>query len=64
LKGSKTNTSVEQRTSGESFQRGFSAGHWTPDIVAMAGGENLLSRPGDRSRELSATSFANRDSKK
>jgi iron complex transport system substrate-binding protein len=30
----------------------FSAGHWTPDIVAMAGGENLLSRPGDRSREL------------
>lgn len=31
----------------------FSAGHWTPDIVEMAGGRELLARPGDRSRELS-----------
>lgn len=30
----------------------FSAGHWTPDIVAMAGGREMLARPGERSREL------------
>jgi iron complex transport system substrate-binding protein len=30
----------------------FSAGHWTPDIVRMAGGREVLARAGDRSREL------------
>lgn len=31
----------------------FSAGHWTPDVVAAAGGRELLAEPGSRSRELS-----------
>lgn len=30
----------------------FSAGHWTPDLVRMAGGRELLAEPGSRSREL------------
>lgn len=30
----------------------FSAGHWTPEIVRMAGGREVLSEPGERSREL------------
>lgn len=30
----------------------FSAGHWTPDLVELAGGRELLARPGERSREL------------
>ena len=30
----------------------FSSGHWTPDLVTMAGGLELLAAPGDRSREL------------
>ena len=30
----------------------FSSGHWTPDLVTMAGGRELLAAPGDRSREL------------
>lgn len=30
----------------------FSAGHWTPDLVAAAGGRELLAHPGDHSREL------------
>lgn len=30
----------------------FSAGHWTPEIVALAGGLEVLARPGERSREL------------
>lgn len=30
----------------------FSAGHWTPDIVEIAGGRELLAGAGERSREL------------
>lgn len=30
----------------------YSCGHWTPDVVAMAGGREVLARPGDRSRRL------------
>ena len=30
----------------------FSADHWTPDVVAAAGGRELLAEPGARSREL------------
>ena len=30
----------------------YSAGHWTPDIVALAGGREVLACAGDRSREL------------
>lgn len=30
----------------------FSCGHWTPEVVAAAGGRELLAGPGDRSREL------------
>ena len=30
----------------------FSAGHWTPEIVELAGGRELLGRSGHRSREL------------
>jgi iron complex transport system substrate-binding protein len=30
----------------------YSCGHWTPEVVATAGGEELLAAPGDRSREL------------
>ena len=30
----------------------FNAGHWVPEQVALAGGEDLLGRPGERSREI------------
>lgn len=30
----------------------YSAGHWTPDLVELAGGRELIARPGERSREL------------
>jgi iron complex transport system substrate-binding protein len=30
----------------------FSAGHWVPDVVALAGGRELLGRSGARSREI------------
>lgn len=30
----------------------YSCGHWTPDVVSLAGGVELLARPGARSREL------------
>lgn len=30
----------------------FSAGHWVPEVVALAGGEELIGRPGDKSRTL------------
>jgi len=30
----------------------FTCGHWTPDVVEMAGGRELLAAPGDRSREF------------
>jgi iron complex transport system substrate-binding protein len=31
----------------------FAPGHWVPEMVAMAGGENLLGEAGERSREVS-----------
>lgn len=30
----------------------FNAGHWVPEQVAIAGGEDMLGRPGERSREI------------
>src|SRR5262249_26335114 len=30
----------------------FNAGHWVPDMVEAAGGENVLARAGDRSQKL------------
>lgn len=30
----------------------FNAGHWVPEQVALAGGEDVLGRPGERSREV------------
>jgi iron complex transport system substrate-binding protein len=30
----------------------FSSGHWTPELVRLAGGEEAVSRPGERSRTL------------
>lgn len=33
----------------------FSAGHWVPEQVALAGGVEVLARPGDRSRRLTWT---------
>jgi len=30
----------------------FSCGHWSPELVALAGGQEVLSRPGQRSRTL------------
>jgi iron complex transport system substrate-binding protein len=30
----------------------FSAGHWVPEIVALAGGHEVIGRPGEKSRTL------------
>jgi iron complex transport system substrate-binding protein len=30
----------------------FSCGHWTPELVALAGGDEVIGRPGERSRTL------------
>lgn len=30
----------------------FAPGHWVPEMVALAGGENLVGEPGERSREV------------
>lgn len=30
----------------------FSCGHWTPELIAMAGGDEAIGRPGERSRTL------------
>lgn len=30
----------------------FSSGHWNPEIIRLAGGEEILGRPGERSRRL------------
>lgn len=39
----------------------FSAGHWNPELVELAGGTPLLSRPGERSKELTWHEVANCD---
>lgn len=31
----------------------FAGGHWVPEMIEMAGGEDVLARPGDHSRRLS-----------
>lgn len=36
----------------EWFDPPYASGHWNPEIVAMAGGEELLARPGARSRRV------------
>ncbi|MEM8735164.1 MAG: ABC transporter substrate-binding protein, partial [Planctomycetota bacterium] len=30
----------------------FSAGHWTPELIELAGGDGIVGEPGERSREL------------
>jgi len=39
----------------------FSAGHWTPDIVADAGGREVLGSPGARSREIAWEELVDQD---
>jgi iron complex transport system substrate-binding protein len=36
----------------------MAAGHWTPELVAIAGGEPLLARPGERSRWIAWSELA------
>ncbi|MEA2273785.1 MAG: iron complex transport system substrate-binding protein [Solirubrobacteraceae bacterium] len=37
----------------EWFDPVFVAGHWTPQLIDLAGGEDVLGRPGERSEEVS-----------
>jgi iron complex transport system substrate-binding protein len=39
----------------------FSSGHWTPDLADLAGGDDVLAAPGQRSREVSAEELAEAD---
>jgi iron complex transport system substrate-binding protein len=39
----------------------FAGGHWVPEMIARAGGEDALARPGDRSRRLSWEELAAAD---
>lgn len=36
----------------EWFDPPYSSGHWNPEIVALAGGQELIARPGARSRRI------------
>ena len=36
----------------------FSGGHWVPEMIAAAGGESVLGRPGERSRRLTWSEIA------
>jgi iron complex transport system substrate-binding protein len=37
----------------------FSAGHWVPEIVALAGGREVIGRPGEKSRTLAWNEVVN-----
>lgn len=39
----------------------FAPGHWVPEMIELAGGENLLGRPGERSREVAWSELADLD---
>jgi iron complex transport system substrate-binding protein len=39
----------------------FAGGHWVPEMIARAGGEDALARPGDRSRRLAWEEMAAAD---
>jgi iron complex transport system substrate-binding protein len=39
----------------------MAAGHWTPELVAIAGGEPVLARPGERSRWIAWSELAAAD---
>jgi iron complex transport system substrate-binding protein len=39
----------------------MAAGHWTPELVAIAGGDPLLARPGERSRWIAWSALADAD---
>lgn len=39
----------------------FAGGHWVPEMIARAGGEDALARPGDRSRRLAWEELAAAD---
>lgn len=45
----------------EWFDPPFSSGHWNPELVALAGGEETLARAGERSRRLSWEQLAAAD---
>ncbi len=56
-----TATEVARRTQGrerprvlllEWFDPPYSSGHWNPEIIALAGGDEVIGRPGARSRRL------------
>ncbi len=36
----------------------FAAGHWVPEMVGLAGGEDVLARPGEKSRRIEAKDVA------
>jgi iron complex transport system substrate-binding protein len=39
----------------------FSSGHWTPDLIARAGGREVIGQPGERSRRLTWAEVAAAD---
>ena len=39
----------------------FTAGHWIPEMIETAGGENMISRIGENSRKLSVTEIIESD---
>jgi iron complex transport system substrate-binding protein len=39
----------------------FSSGHWNPELIEIAGGVDVLARPGARSRKLTAADVATAD---
>lgn len=45
----------------EWFDPPFSSGHWNPEIVALAGGEEAIAKAGERSRRLSWDEVATAD---
>jgi iron complex transport system substrate-binding protein len=45
----------------EWFDPPFSSGHWNPELVALAGGSEVIARPGDRSRRITWDDVARAD---
>jgi iron complex transport system substrate-binding protein len=39
----------------------FTAGHWIPEMIELAGGVNLISKTGDHSRRMDMTEVTNSD---
>ena len=45
----------------EWFDPPFSSGHWNPELIALAGGAEVIARPGERSRRLTWADVARAD---